>query len=129
MHTTALLSTAALAFSALAAAVPTSKFWDSWPQKGCDSPFTFTSTYHVVANPDQVYNGSNPAVSTPGQPGAIGYYNYGINSELDVICYVRLITLSTQHPTNPLPEHHPPRRHRPLPIPRQDRHPHPRRRA
>ncbi len=50
-----------------------------------DSPFYFTSTYHVVATPDQVINGTT---STPGEPGAIGYYNYGINSDLDVICFV-----------------------------------------
>lgn len=87
MHTTAVLSTAALAFSALALATPTPGKWADWKGKGCDSPFEFTSTYHVIATPQQVFNGT-PAVSTPGQPGAIGYYNYGINSHLDVICYV-----------------------------------------
>ncbi|KAK5693047.1 hypothetical protein LTR97_010523 [Elasticomyces elasticus] len=35
-------------------------------------------------NPDQVINGTVP---TPGEPGAIGYYDFGINSKLDVICY------------------------------------------
>jgi hypothetical protein len=87
MHTTAILSTAALAFSALALATPTPGKWADWKGKCCDSPFEFTSTYHVIATPQQVFNGT-PAVSTPGQPGAIGYYNYGINSHLDVICYV-----------------------------------------
>lgn len=53
--------------------------------KGASFPFYFTSTYAVVATPDQVINGT---VSTPGEPGAIGYYNYGINSDLEVLCYV-----------------------------------------
>ena len=56
--------------------------WTAWKED--KSPFHFTSVYHVVATPDQVVNGTTP---TPGEPGAIGYYNYGINSELDVICY------------------------------------------
>jgi len=56
--------------------------WTAWKEN--KSPFHFTSVYHVVATPDQVVNGTTP---TPGEPGAIGYYNYGINSELDVICY------------------------------------------
>jgi hypothetical protein len=52
-----------------------------WPKKEY-----FTSTYSIVATPDQVVN--NVSVSTPGQPGAVGYYNYGINSKENVICYV-----------------------------------------
>jgi len=48
-------------------------------------PAYFTSTYQCVATPDQVVNAT---ASTPGEPGAIGYYNFGINSALDVICYV-----------------------------------------
>lgn len=48
-------------------------------------PFVFTSTYSVIATPDQVINGT---VVAPGEPGAIGLYNYGINTVLDVICYV-----------------------------------------
>jgi hypothetical protein len=53
--------------------------------KGASFPFYFTSTYAVIATPDQVINGT---VATPGEPGAIGYYNYGINSDLEVLCYV-----------------------------------------
>ncbi|KIV96835.1 hypothetical protein PV10_00652 [Exophiala mesophila] len=47
-------------------------------------PFVFTSTYSVIATPDQVINGTQV---TPGEPGARGIYNYGINTILDVICY------------------------------------------
>ena len=89
MHTTALTSTAALAFSALGGATPTGETRGDWTKKGCDSPFEFKSTYHVIATPQQVFN-DTPAVSTPGQSGGIGYYNQGINSHLDVICYVCL---------------------------------------
>ncbi|KAK5057480.1 hypothetical protein LTR84_011480 [Exophiala bonariae] len=52
--------------------------------KGAAFPFYFTSTYAVIATPDQVINGT---VATPGEPGAVGIYNYGINSDLEVICY------------------------------------------
>ena len=48
----------------------------------------FTSTYSVVATPDQVIN--TDQMPAPGEPGAVGYYNYGINSKDDVICYVSL---------------------------------------
>jgi hypothetical protein len=49
-------------------------------------PFTFSSTYNLIATPDKVINpDGEPA---PGEEGAVGYYNYGINSELDIICYV-----------------------------------------
>ena len=57
--------------------------WATWENSG--SPFYFTSTYSVVATPDQVINGTTV---TPGEPGAVGYYNYGINADLGVICYV-----------------------------------------
>lgn len=53
-----------------------------------DFPFCFTSTYQIVATPDQVVNANNTA--TPGEPGAIGYYNYGIQADLDLICWVSL---------------------------------------
>jgi len=59
--------------------------WQNW-KKAPRSPFYFTSTYLVTATPDQVINSTG--TPTPGQPGAIGYFNYGINSDLDVICYV-----------------------------------------
>ncbi|KAH7014708.1 hypothetical protein B0J12DRAFT_714751 [Macrophomina phaseolina] len=47
-------------------------------------PFTFTSSYKVVATPDQVVNGTTP---TGGLKDAIGYYNFGINSNDNTICY------------------------------------------
>ncbi|KLU85911.1 hypothetical protein MAPG_04930 [Magnaporthiopsis poae ATCC 64411] len=47
-------------------------------------PFTFTSTFNMVATPEQVIGANG---SAPGEPGAMGLYNYGINSELDIICY------------------------------------------
>lgn len=48
-------------------------------------PFCFTSTYQIVATPDQVVNANNTL--TPGEEGAIGYFNYGIQSEMDLICW------------------------------------------
>ncbi|KAH8895521.1 hypothetical protein GQ53DRAFT_617780, partial [Thozetella sp. PMI_491] len=54
------------------------------PQATEFGPFTFTSTYNLVATPDRVINGTTP---TPGEAGSMGFYNYGINSELDIICY------------------------------------------
>lgn len=49
-------------------------------------PFTFTSTYTLVATPDRVVNGT-PAVPAPGEAGSQGTFNYGINSQLNMICY------------------------------------------
>ncbi|EJT75029.1 hypothetical protein GGTG_08867 [Gaeumannomyces tritici R3-111a-1] len=47
-------------------------------------PFTFTSTFNMMATPEQVIGANGPA---PGETGAMGMYNYGINSQLDIICY------------------------------------------
>ncbi|KAH8601032.1 hypothetical protein B0O99DRAFT_649082 [Bisporella sp. PMI_857] len=47
-------------------------------------PFIFTSTYKVVATGSEVINGTTP---TPGPRDAVGYFNYGINSKEDTICY------------------------------------------
>ncbi|KAM0288001.1 hypothetical protein ACHAQH_000069 [Verticillium albo-atrum] len=55
------------------------------PHVGAGGPFTFTSTYNLVATPERVVNADNEAV--PGEAGSMGFYNYGINSELDIICY------------------------------------------
>jgi hypothetical protein len=91
MHYIALAS-ALLTTSTISLAAPLTKAdwspvpeWQDW-RKAPKSPFHFTSTYLVTATPDQVINSTG--TPTPGQPGAIGYYNYGINSDLDVICYV-----------------------------------------
>lgn len=77
--------------AALAGSVTATPLWWKKGGKPVPSPFYFTSTYQVVATPDQVINGTTP---TPGEPGAIGYFNYGININLDVICYVSLPSLS-----------------------------------
>lgn len=80
---------ATVALAGLATAAPS---WDKWNKGGnwnkAPEVFEFTSTYNVIATPDQVI-GTN-GQPAPGQPGAIGYYNYGINSYLDTICYVCL---------------------------------------
>jgi len=51
-----------------------------------DKPETpkFTSTYHVVAVGSEVRNGTTPA---PGPKDAVGYFDFGINSKEDKICY------------------------------------------
>lgn len=51
-----------------------------------DFPFCFTSTYQIIATPDQVVNANITA--TPGEFGAIGYYNYSIQSDMDMIRWV-----------------------------------------
>ncbi|KEF51716.1 uncharacterized protein A1O9_12351 [Exophiala aquamarina CBS 119918] len=79
------LSLLVASLSSIAAAGPISvrgTTWTEWADG--DSPFRFSSVYHVVATPDQVINGTTP---TPGEPGSVGYFNFGINAELDVICY------------------------------------------
>lgn len=93
MKTTGILSGVFALLIASAVAVPT----DYYPSNGngndkgkghdkdCkNGPFKFTSTYNVVATPDQVVNGTTP---TGGLPGCIGYYDFGINSDLDLICW------------------------------------------
>ncbi|KAF2496368.1 hypothetical protein BU16DRAFT_375824 [Lophium mytilinum] len=78
------LITFALALTA--AAIPTwGKHDKSWKGKHQKEVFEFTSTYNVIATPEQVV--SNVSVATGGLKGAIGYYNYGINSKDNVICY------------------------------------------
>jgi len=79
----AILATA-VAFSSFALAAPSGKC--DWPGKGSYKKDYFTSSYSIVATPDQVVNASH--ISTPGEAGAIGYYNYAINSNDEVICYV-----------------------------------------
>lgn len=48
-------------------------------------PFTFTSTYNVVARPGEVVDAQNN--KTGGLEGASGQFNYGINSKENVICF------------------------------------------
>lgn len=57
------------------------------PQHGGDfGPFSFTSTFNLIATPDRVVDMEDTLVA--GEAGSMGFYNYGINSELDIICYV-----------------------------------------
>lgn len=48
-------------------------------------PATFTSAFTVAATPDQVVN--TDGVAAPGQEGAMGTFDFRINSELEIICY------------------------------------------
>jgi hypothetical protein len=85
-----ILASAIMATTTLVAATPTPHLGHGWKSDRKPylwSPFEFSSTYHVVATPDQVFNTTTPPTSTPGEPGAIGYFNYGINAKLDTICY------------------------------------------
>merc|ERR1712072_398983 len=59
---------------------------DGRPQDGNGRPpFTFTSTYNVIASPNQVVNSDNEF--TGGLEGCTGQFNFGINSYDNVICY------------------------------------------
>ena len=60
----------------------------SYPNTGgSQSVFVFTSTYHIEATPDQVVNGTDNPTFTGGLEGASGFYDFGINADLDFICY------------------------------------------
>lgn len=49
-------------------------------------PFTFTSTYEVKATGKQVIG--TDGVPAPGPDSSSGIFRYGINSDLNTICYV-----------------------------------------
>ncbi|TLS30477.1 hypothetical protein PpBr36_02696 [Pyricularia pennisetigena] len=74
-----------MALSSLAAAGPVMRRQAQVGQPLPNGPFAFTSTYNLVATPDKVIN--NDGQVAPGETGAIGFYNYGINVDLDIICY------------------------------------------
>lgn len=97
--------TATALCASIASAAPT---WGTWGKGGHKGPFEFTSTWSIVATPDQVVNGSNVptgglAVSsnllfpilhtnktlplTLNFQGTTGYYNFGLNSKTNTICY------------------------------------------
>merc|ERR1711971_1105056 len=79
---------AVLAVTASASAAPWKdgkKSWGGHGEKCMDGPFEFTSTYSVVATPDQVVNSDNEF--TGGLEGTKGFYEYGINSKEDYICW------------------------------------------
>jgi hypothetical protein len=53
--------------------------------KGDRGPFDFTSTYTVVATPDEVVDMNN--TYTGGLEGASGVFRFGINTYYNTICY------------------------------------------
>jgi hypothetical protein len=57
------------------------------------SPFVFTSTYNAVVVGSEVRNGITPAL---GPKDAFGFFNFGINSETDTICYARSLFLVSE---------------------------------
>merc|ERR1712039_286504 len=69
-------------------------------QKCMDGPFEFTSTYSVVATPDQVVDSNNNP--TGGLAGAKGLYEYGINSKEDYICWNIVLENSAAPAQKPL---------------------------
>ncbi|MFD1845745.1 CHRD domain-containing protein [Arthrobacter flavus] len=50
-----------------------------------ERPDSFTSSHTVAATPDQVV-GPDGAMA-PGEPGAMGTFNFMINSDSEIICY------------------------------------------
>lgn len=58
--------------------------------KKSGSPFAFTSTYSVLAKPENVVDAANNF--TGGLQGSSGTFNFGINSNENVICYNITIT-------------------------------------
>lgn len=56
----------------------------SQPTNCPGNPFTFTSTYHVKALGSEVIGPNGPA---PGPTNAVGFFDYGINSLTDTICW------------------------------------------
>lgn len=57
-----------------------------WEDSLAEFKEKFTSTWKVVGTPDQVVLANGTAA--PGESTSIGYYNFGINSEKDLICWV-----------------------------------------
>lgn len=60
--------------------------------EGKEEEHVYTSTFAVVAVGAEVLNGTTPA---PGPADAQGLFYYGINSQTETICWVRL------HPSSP----------------------------
>jgi hypothetical protein len=71
------------------------KLTEPSPQK-CEQPLIpFTSRFSVCATPGEVVNGTTP---TGGLEGAVGYYNFGLNSKLDLICYnIKLVNFRGEY--------------------------------
>ena len=89
MKTSHIATLAVLAASALALPEPQRHGKGKGKVCGKDKK-EFTSTYSVVATPDQVVNATADGEGfyyTGGLPGAIGYYDFGINSKKNLLCY------------------------------------------
>lgn len=86
MHTTTKSRIAGLSgvtgVAALVAVLGTSP---AYADTAVERPDTFTSAYTVSATPDQVINPDGDAA--PGEPGALGTFNFMINSDEEIICY------------------------------------------
>ncbi|KAH7154827.1 hypothetical protein B0J13DRAFT_521003 [Dactylonectria estremocensis] len=80
-------TTLALAVLTQASPVPEAKEHDKrllFKQSEC-IPFEYTSTFNIIATPDQVVGTDN--IATGGLANAKGIFNFGLNSKEDVICY------------------------------------------
>ena len=77
-------SISVLALAALTSASPMART-DKGDDKHMDGPFQFTSTYNVIASPNQVVDSENQF--TGGLEGCTGMFNFGINAHENVICY------------------------------------------
>merc|ERR1712183_999709 len=79
MRFSAITAVAACATAVAAAPAPG---WKGW--KAPAGPFDFTSTYSIKAVPAQVIGPDGP---TGGLEGTTGYYELGLNSYTNTICY------------------------------------------
>lgn len=68
------------------------KGWDNDKDKDRYKEYDFSqfkNVYTVKAYPDQVVSGQGTAaVPAPGEPGAKGFFKFGINVHKNTICYV-----------------------------------------
>ncbi|KAL6400408.1 hypothetical protein AUP68_16114 [Ilyonectria robusta] len=81
-------SLAALALAALAQASPVPEVEEHSKRifkKPEPVPFGFTSTFNIIATPDQVVGADN--VPTGGLANSKGIFKFGLNSHEDIICY------------------------------------------
>lgn len=108
---TSVIITSFLAGLAMALPEPPKQEYKGTPPKpkydeDCDSkgflkgakgfPIPFTSTYRVKAVPGEVVNANNTL--TGGLPGTVGFYDFGINTELETICYyIRLYNVRGEY--------------------------------
>lgn len=81
-------SLAAFALAALAQASPVPEVEEHSKRifkKPESVPFGFTSTFNIIATPDQVVGADN--VPTGGLANSKGIFKFGLNSHEDIICY------------------------------------------